>query len=92
MPIECSGSPAFIRECSGSLLRADLNTRLDNASFNLVADTIHDDVLQLANGHWIILTSSTRDLMNLNGLAKSMPAGAVLTHLPLDLSSLWRRL
>ncbi len=68
------GTITVVREIdlAGNTIReislADLNTRLANAGFSLVADTMHHDVLPLPNGHWIILVSSTRQFTNLTGL------------------------
>ncbi len=52
-----AGTITVVREIdlAGNTIReislSDLNTRLATAGFNLVAQTMHHDVLQLANGH-----------------------------------------
>ena len=69
---------------------ADLNTRLANAGFNLVADSIHHDVLQLANGHWIILTNSTRQFTNLPGFPGTTTVlGDQIVDLDTNLNPVW---
>ncbi|MGB9336754.1 MAG: aryl-sulfate sulfotransferase [Candidatus Acidiferrales bacterium] len=90
------GTITVVREIdlAGNTIReisvTDLNTRLANAGFNLLADTIHHDVLQLANGHWIILTSSTRDFMNLTGLPGTTTVlGDQIIDLDTNLNPVW---
>ena len=69
---------------------ADLNSRLAAANFTLVADTIHHDVLQLPNGHWIILTSATRDFTDLTGLpGVTTVLGDQIIDLDANLNPVW---
>src|SRR4029077_9853607 len=37
-----------------------LNSRLATAGFNIVGGTLHHDFLVLPNGHWIVLTNTTK--------------------------------
>ena len=46
---------------------AQLNAALAAAGYSLQAVTIHHDVLQLSNGHWILLVNENRDFQDLPG-------------------------
>ncbi len=90
------GTITVIREIDllGNVIReitlSDLNTRLASAGFNLVADTMHHDVLQLPNGHWIILVSSTQQFTNLTGLPGTTTVlGDQIIDLDTNLNPVW---
>jgi arylsulfate sulfotransferase len=91
-----AGTITVVREIdlAGNTIReislSDLNTRLATAGFNLVAQTMHHDVLQLANGHWIILTSSTRDFTDLPGFPGTTTVlGDQIVDLDTNLNPVW---
>jgi arylsulfate sulfotransferase len=90
------GTITVVREIdlAGNTIReislADLNTRLASAGFSLVAETMHHDVLPLANGHWIILASSTRNFTNLTGFPGTKTVlGDQLIDLDANLNPVW---
>ena len=60
-----------------------LNSRLAAAGFNIVGGTLHHDVLPLPNGHWIVLTNTTKLVGTTNML------GDVLVDLDTNLQPVW---
>jgi len=60
-----------------------LNSRLAAAGFNIVGGTLHHDVLALPNGHWIVLTNTTKIVGTTNVL------GDVIVDLDTNLQPVW---
>jgi len=90
------GTITVVREIdlAGSTVReislVDLNTRLAAAGFSLVALTMHHDVLELPNGHWIILTNSARQFTNLPGYPGTTTVlGDQIVDLDTNLKPVW---
>jgi hypothetical protein len=58
-------------DLSGQILRqitfAQLNSALAAAGYSLQAANIHHDLLELANGHWILLVNENKDFQDLPG-------------------------
>jgi hypothetical protein len=58
-------------DLSGQILRqitlAQLNTAVAAAGYPLQVANIHHDLLELANGHWILLVNENRDFQDLPG-------------------------
>ncbi|MGH9771739.1 MAG: aryl-sulfate sulfotransferase, partial [Candidatus Acidiferrales bacterium] len=83
--IDLSG--ATVREIS----LTDLNTRLANANFNLVASDIHHDILPLPNGHWILLVNTIKQCTDLTGCPVGTTAvlGDALVDLDTNLNPVW---
>lgn len=91
-----AGTIDVVREIdlAGTTIReisiADLNTKLAAAGFNLTAQVFHHDVLPLANGHWIVITNSVRQFMNLPGLPGTTNVlGDALVDLDENLNPVW---
>jgi len=90
------GTITIVREIdlAGNTVREislmDLNARLAAAGFNLVALTMHHDVLELPNGHWIILTNSTRQFTDLPGYPGTTTVlGDQIVDLDTNLNPVW---
>ena len=62
---------------------ATLNSRLATAGFNIVGGTLHHDFLPLPNGHWIVLTNTTKLVGTTNVL------GDVIVDLDTNLQPVW---
>ena len=66
-------STSDVREVDlqGQILReinlAQLNTALAAAGYSLQAFSIHHEVLQLSNGHWLLLVNENKDFQDLPG-------------------------
>jgi arylsulfate sulfotransferase len=60
-----------------------LNSRLAAAGFNIVGGTLHHDFLVLPNGHWIVLTNTTKLIGTTNVL------GDVIVDLDTNLEPVW---
>ncbi len=81
-------------DLAGNTIRSinitDLNTRLAAAGFSLNALIIHHDVIQLPNGHWILLTNSTRDFTDLPGYPGTTTVlGDAIVDLDTNLNPVW---
>jgi len=99
-PVETSPPPAgtitVVREVdlAGTTIREisldTLNTRLAAANYNLVATDIHHDILPLANGHWILIVSTTKQFTDLPGLPGTTTViGDALVDLDANLNPVW---
>jgi len=84
-----SGTLIALREIdlAGNTIREisldTLNSRLAAAGFNIVGGTLHHDVLALPNGHWIVLTNTTKLVGTTNVL------GDVLVDLDTNMQPVW---
>jgi hypothetical protein len=81
-------------DLEGRILRevnlAQLNTSLAAAGYSLQAVSIHHDVLQLDNGHWILLVNETRDFQDLPGYpGTTSVAGDALVDLDINNQPVW---
>jgi arylsulfate sulfotransferase len=63
-----------------------LNSRLAAAGFNIVGGTLHHDVLALPNGHWIVLTNTTKQFAQFGG---TNVLGDVLVDLDTNMQPVW---
>jgi len=87
------GTLAVVREIdlAGDTIREisldTLNSRLVSNGFDLVAATIHHDILPLPNGHWILLVNSTKQFTDLAGIPGPT---TVLGDAIVDLDANWQ--
>ena len=67
-----------------------LNDKLAAGGFNLAINTIHHDVLELPNGHWMVLANTTKSFTDLPGLPGNTDVlGDVLVELDTNLTPVW---
>ena len=81
-------------DLAGNTIRSinitELNTRLVTAGFSLNALIIHHDVIELPNGHWILLTNSTQDFTDLPGYPGTTTVlGDAIVDLDTNLNPVW---
>jgi arylsulfate sulfotransferase len=91
-----AGSVDVIREIdlAGTTIRelstSDLNTKLAAAGFNLTIGIFHHDVLQLPNGHWIVLTNTVQQFTDLPGFpGVTAVLGDVLVDVDQNSNPVW---
>ena len=87
-----AGTITTIREIdlAGTTIREisldTLNSRLATAGFNIVGSTLHHDVLPLPNGHWIVMTNTTRQFAQ---FGDTNVLGDVLVDLDTNMQPVW---
>jgi arylsulfate sulfotransferase len=81
-------------DLAGNIIRQlsvnQLNTKLANAGFKLVVQTIHHDILPLTNGHIIVLANTLENISTVNGYSGSLNVlGDVLIDLDQNWNPVW---
>lgn len=81
-------------DLAGNVIRQltvdELNSSLSSAGFNLVAQTIHHDILPLPNGHTIAIVNTIKSIANLTGYTTAVNVlGDVLVDLDPNWNPVW---
>ena len=72
------------------LTAAQLTTKLQAAGYNLTLQQFHHDVVQLANGHWLVLSNTMRTFTDLPGYPGTTNVlGDVVIDLDTNMNPVW---
>lgn len=67
-----------------------LNSRLQTAGYNITLQQFHHDVLPLPNGHWLVLSNTSRTFTDLTGIpGQTTVLGDVVVDLDTNLNPVW---